>query len=1043
MAMEQQHPPGIVMQSLPSVVNDPPSSRKKIQGPAYAGFDLEGAEKAVRHEYDPRGRKWTRTAFLCRIEDTPFAEGTMRFAHRMWDLASKDERGFVVKISKDPGDASQQYFDDVEMQTEARMWAQRFNEKHPPKAVDFLAAYVLELVDREGQPLCGVETFISGNYRKWNNNWDWSDDQRNTPQAFSHFTWEASGHRLLICDLQGVGDLWTDPQIHTRDREGYGKGNMGMAGITKFLESHRCNGLCQYLRLPPTAGGQGRLLPRGMGSGGTVIRGGGGKGGGGGGGQGVAQKGLVGVGLALASKSGGGGLVVSQVLAHGPAFTDGQIMAGDVLRMVEGKKAGSTVEDVKGLILGPPGTSVQMVFSRGKIEFEVTLVRSLSVPQQSVVKSSVVSPQRQRESGGGLRSTFAQHVNNLKNVFSGGGRQSGGDGGVSPDATGKGRGQTAEKIRGDGIGWMGLDDEQRVMVCEVVLRSVQDWYGSIALLRAGACCRVWRSASLSPGMWTVVKCRGDEAIITEESVGEMCARARGGLDVLELCEVAQLRMYSIVRAVQFNPSLQELHVTGCGSYTEFDLAELGLVLQDMSKLSALTLDGCGLKGGSIKKLFTVFVCTTTLTSLSLANNEQLGEGGVSSLCAALRVNASLTSLNLRGCTLGMSDAEELAEVLMVSPSLTDLQVDNVQECTNALQESVQRHSLASFPSPLQPFSQETPFPPLPAAPNTQQVGGEAQSPPPPLFSPFGGRPGAEDATGSGPQTWAGDSGGHELQRRLERATREITELRAAVEEGHRLHSVLEERLAASVGDKAKLVDDIEVLREKVEMLEEEQVEWDRATKAVVDGEKVRAEEAAREGEERMRRAKEMWAEQLVVERAGYEERIKRLFEEGERKGREKEEAAMREGERRGREGALVAFSAGGGDAEWQRRVEEAFKDGEKRGREKAMAELKGGMRDFEESEAETRLLLTAKERELLDVRGELARKDAELASLAEIVKDGEGKVRAIQVGVSNTFKLVRMPTPCMSMCACVRSPCTESATPDWDLFSVQGLGFRV
>jgi len=98
--------------------------------------------------------------------------------------------------------------------------------------------------------------------------------------------------------------------------------------------------------------------------------------------------------------------------------------------------------------------------------------------------------------------------------------------------------------------------------------------------------------------------------------------------------------------------------------------------------------------------------------------------------------------------------------------------------------------------------------------------------------------------------------------------------------------------------------------------------------------------------------------------------------------------------------------------------------------------LKGGMQDLKESEAETRLLLTAKERELLDVRGELARKDAELASLAEIVKDGEGKVRAIQVGVSITFKLVRMPTPCMSMCACVRSPCTESATPDWDLFSV-------
>ena len=162
MAVEQQHPPGIVMQSLPSVVNDPPSSRNKIQGHAYVGFDLEGAEKAVRHEYDPRGRKWTRTAFLCRIEDTPFAEGTMRFAHRMWDLASKDERGFVVKISKDPGDASQQYFDDVEMQTEARMWAQRFNEKHPPKGCRLFGGICVG-AGRQG----GAAAVRSGDFYQW------------------------------------------------------------------------------------------------------------------------------------------------------------------------------------------------------------------------------------------------------------------------------------------------------------------------------------------------------------------------------------------------------------------------------------------------------------------------------------------------------------------------------------------------------------------------------------------------------------------------------------------------------------------------------------------------------------------------------------------------------------------------------------------------------------------------------------------------------------------------------------------------------------
>lgn len=37
----------------------------------------------------------------------------------------------------------------------------------------------------------------------------------NVLQAFSHFTFERSGHQLIVVDIQGVGDLYTDPQIHT------------------------------------------------------------------------------------------------------------------------------------------------------------------------------------------------------------------------------------------------------------------------------------------------------------------------------------------------------------------------------------------------------------------------------------------------------------------------------------------------------------------------------------------------------------------------------------------------------------------------------------------------------------------------------------------------------------------------------------------------------------------------------------------------------------------------------------------------------------
>ena len=62
-----------------------------------------------------------------------------------------------------------------------------------------------------------VEHFIEGDYIKYNSNSGFVDNKacRQTPQAFSHFTFERSGHELIVVDIQGVGDLYTDPQIHT------------------------------------------------------------------------------------------------------------------------------------------------------------------------------------------------------------------------------------------------------------------------------------------------------------------------------------------------------------------------------------------------------------------------------------------------------------------------------------------------------------------------------------------------------------------------------------------------------------------------------------------------------------------------------------------------------------------------------------------------------------------------------------------------------------------------------------------------------------
>ena len=115
--------------------------------------------------------EWVKSVVNCVIDDAPFAEGAMRMCYRM-QVVRKDgtRHNVVAKVSKDPMEDRNTYFRDVQAQMCSKMWAAEYNARDVPKQIDFVPAYVYELVDRPGRPLVGVEEFVEGVFQKHNNN---------------------------------------------------------------------------------------------------------------------------------------------------------------------------------------------------------------------------------------------------------------------------------------------------------------------------------------------------------------------------------------------------------------------------------------------------------------------------------------------------------------------------------------------------------------------------------------------------------------------------------------------------------------------------------------------------------------------------------------------------------------------------------------------------------------------------------------------------------------------------------------------------------
>jgi elongation factor 2 kinase len=227
---------------------------KKMIDPWASELKLDSlpAENAVRHRYNAIEKKWIEDQCVVKIDTKQFACGAMRACFRLKKLSNSCHKGswehasnYVAKSYLDPEIPRERYFDDVKLQMEAKLWAEIYNHHNPPKKIDMFQVSIIEFKNRPDSPLFHLEHYIDGKYIKYNSNSGFveHDDQhvRFTPQAFSHFTFECSNHELIVVDVQGVGDLYTDPQIHTAKGTDYGDGNLGIKGFALFFSSHICN----------------------------------------------------------------------------------------------------------------------------------------------------------------------------------------------------------------------------------------------------------------------------------------------------------------------------------------------------------------------------------------------------------------------------------------------------------------------------------------------------------------------------------------------------------------------------------------------------------------------------------------------------------------------------------------------------------------------------------------------------------------------------------------------------------------------------------
>ena len=149
---------------------------------------------------------------------------------------------------------------------------------------------------------------------------------------------------------------------------------------------------------------------------------------------------------------------------------------------------------------------------------------------------------------------------------------------------------------------------------------------------------------------------------------------------IDECKLFSETMYTEL-ALSFGESLDRVDLTYVPSFFLFmpSLSTLCLALRVNTSLTSLDLSGNLIQDEGANSLSEALRVNTSLTYLQLSQNNICAEGA-HSLSEALRVNTSLTSLNLSQNYICAEGAHSLSEALRVNTSLTYLKLSQNSIC---------------------------------------------------------------------------------------------------------------------------------------------------------------------------------------------------------------------------------------------------------------------------------------------------------------------------------------------------------------------------